>query len=458
MGIDRSNYEVYFLDYLDGSLAEELRPEFDAFLAANPDLADELTQVKYAMEELDLPVTSAPEEVFEFKSELKKVQGVSPEIENLLLKELEGDLSTSDKSILDNALNSDPEVRREKQRLALTKLSVPSVSFEQKDDVRIPDSVDYSVVQNLLIAKAEGDLDAEGERALTAILQQKPELKADLAVYQKLKLQVPAIAFAAKDTLRKREAVVISMRTRFLQFSAAAAVIAFIVWMNFGTAVVPGEIARNDFRDPQIGTGSQHKSVDSGKQNNAPVTSPDEYIVRPGNTAPRSVEEIQQVAEQKESPSMDVRQNQPADTAAVEPVSPESIRNMIIQQNNEIAMQEPTPEMLPVHGENKSVDPSNLSKPRTILSLIGERVEQRLENSYAFGLVERKTEKLNASGKSAASRMIYERKAVDDRFERVRFKYGNIGFEREVSKKKDKPGEDSRLTRLSKKCRNLILN
>ena len=42
MKITRSNYESWFLDYLEGNLDPLLNAEFQSFLKQNPDLAAEL--------------------------------------------------------------------------------------------------------------------------------------------------------------------------------------------------------------------------------------------------------------------------------------------------------------------------------------------------------------------------------------------------------------------------------
>lgn len=42
MTINKLNYEVYAIDYLDGNLSEDLQVEMEQFLVANPDIADEV--------------------------------------------------------------------------------------------------------------------------------------------------------------------------------------------------------------------------------------------------------------------------------------------------------------------------------------------------------------------------------------------------------------------------------
>ena len=47
--INISNYELYAMDYIDGTLSAELKEAFDAFLILNPVIADEIC----AMEDIE---------------------------------------------------------------------------------------------------------------------------------------------------------------------------------------------------------------------------------------------------------------------------------------------------------------------------------------------------------------------------------------------------------------------
>ena len=40
--ITRENYEIYFIDYMDGNLSERERAEVEAFLLVHPDLQEQL--------------------------------------------------------------------------------------------------------------------------------------------------------------------------------------------------------------------------------------------------------------------------------------------------------------------------------------------------------------------------------------------------------------------------------
>ncbi|MCX6237660.1 MAG: hypothetical protein NTY07_08910 [Bacteroidia bacterium] len=66
MKITRSNYESWFLDFLEGNLEFSLKDEFRVFLKNNPDLAKELDMADLVMLETDKTI------LFDSKDELKK--------------------------------------------------------------------------------------------------------------------------------------------------------------------------------------------------------------------------------------------------------------------------------------------------------------------------------------------------------------------------------------------------
>lgn len=64
--INTDNYELYFFQYQEGMLDESARREVEAFMAAHPDLAEEMTL--YA----EAPVLTAEEVSFPFKESLRR--------------------------------------------------------------------------------------------------------------------------------------------------------------------------------------------------------------------------------------------------------------------------------------------------------------------------------------------------------------------------------------------------
>ena len=67
--ITRESYEIYFMDYMDGNLAERERAEVEAFLLVHPDLREQLD----GMSEVRLKVST---EVFRKKEQIKQSDSV----------------------------------------------------------------------------------------------------------------------------------------------------------------------------------------------------------------------------------------------------------------------------------------------------------------------------------------------------------------------------------------------
>ena len=282
MKIDRSNYEAYFLDYLEGNLAEELRSEFDVFLVNNPDLADELNDVRNTMDGVGSTFNLGNNESFNFKNELKKSEtlSVSPVIEDLLVKELEGDLTIDEKKLLVELESKNANVPHVRFIYSKTKLTSSALSFDEKSELIWPDGIDIHAMPYALIAKVEGELNTTEEKQLQKIIDSNPLLKSELSLFEKTKLQPQNIVFENKASLRRKEAIVISMRRILYTVSSAAAVIALIVWFNGNQPVHEIQIANNTERNPE-GINSNGQNTNTNTQSSdtvSPITSPQNKV------------------------------------------------------------------------------------------------------------------------------------------------------------------------------------
>jgi hypothetical protein len=100
MKICRSNYEVFFIDFLDGALSQPETIELHRFLEENPDLADELIALKQ--------IALQPDECqYLQKENLKKnenLNGVSNYFDYLCISSLENSLTESEKIDLNSII------------------------------------------------------------------------------------------------------------------------------------------------------------------------------------------------------------------------------------------------------------------------------------------------------------------------------------------------------------------
>lgn len=128
---DRSNYEIWFTDWLDGNLNEEQVEEFRVFLKENPDLREELNGLTI--------VSLEPHDfIFKGKKNLKK----SPEslsesqFEHLCIANLENDLTPSQKTELNEIIDHDENRRKGFELIQKLKLKSSDGSFERKSSVK----------------------------------------------------------------------------------------------------------------------------------------------------------------------------------------------------------------------------------------------------------------------------------------------------------------------------------
>ena len=122
---DRSNYEIWFTDFLDGNLNEQQVEELKVFLQANPDLNEELNG-------LTMVTLNPPDLTFMGKNELgKPAESLSEEqFEYLCIANLENDLNPGQKSELNEIISRDEIKRINFEQIQKLKLKPLSASFD----------------------------------------------------------------------------------------------------------------------------------------------------------------------------------------------------------------------------------------------------------------------------------------------------------------------------------------
>ncbi|NMC37722.1 MAG: hypothetical protein GYA41_05315 [Bacteroidales bacterium] len=128
---DRSDYELWLTDWLDGKLSREQAETLIAFLKQNPDLDEELN-------DLELVKLEPPEINFPGKS----ILGRSPEslsdeqFDNLCIASLENDLTTTGQEELDYIVSIDENKRKNYELVKKLKLKPSDVIFRGKESVK----------------------------------------------------------------------------------------------------------------------------------------------------------------------------------------------------------------------------------------------------------------------------------------------------------------------------------
>jgi hypothetical protein len=128
MQIDRSNYEIWLIDWLDAKLSDLQVEELQLFLEENPDLREEF-------EELSTFTLRPSFKSFSRKSLLKKTTSdlYTSQFEYLCVAYLEKDLSPEQEAELFETIHGDSEKEKSFELIQKTRLSVPEVLFKHKN-------------------------------------------------------------------------------------------------------------------------------------------------------------------------------------------------------------------------------------------------------------------------------------------------------------------------------------
>lgn len=127
MMITRDNYEIYFLDFLEGNLESSQVGEFLEFLEQNPDLKDELNGLesfKIKQEEIQF---SGKEKLYKTAEDTREL------IEKKMVASLEGDMDTDEKQSFEAFISGNPELKRDYELYKKARLEPDlSVQFPAK--------------------------------------------------------------------------------------------------------------------------------------------------------------------------------------------------------------------------------------------------------------------------------------------------------------------------------------
>jgi hypothetical protein len=127
MQINRSNYELWFIDWLDGKLNNIQAESLMHFLDENPDLKEEI-------DEINSLKLRPSEKIFPHKNRLKKSSAnvTDSQFEYLCVAYHENDLPPEQSTELKVLVDHDPEKHKVFNLFRNTKLSPPSVSYKGK--------------------------------------------------------------------------------------------------------------------------------------------------------------------------------------------------------------------------------------------------------------------------------------------------------------------------------------
>lgn len=133
--INRFNYEIWFLDYVEGKLSVQDIRMLNTFLEQNPDLKEELD---------DFEIISLKKEEFVYKNKdilRKELESSDTELisefEDLSLKRIEGIITSEELNSMDELMRLNPSFVKEYKLLELTKLTTDkSLKYKYKNHLK----------------------------------------------------------------------------------------------------------------------------------------------------------------------------------------------------------------------------------------------------------------------------------------------------------------------------------
>lgn len=329
MNINRENYEIFFIDYLDGNLSPAGLEELVLFLQNNPDLEDEL----YSVYHVKLPLSP---EKFENKLMLKK--GQNPTMADNLWDELcvsciEGQLNESEKNLLQQNIN--PANQNDFNLFLKTKINPDNrITFPYTILLKkIPDINESEnpaeFFEHYCIDYIEENLDLRGKARFENLIALHPSNQELYKKFSKTKLKPDLeVQFDGKNALKHFTLSQFYQQAYITYYSIAAAIIAFVL-------LFPGLLENNHDIDKQ-------KNVISL----VPSTSYPEYIALKHNAIYNTAIEIQKpvithVSETVVPDNPIIRDNPEIYPLAAKPAMLESradeihIKNVLYTQENQ---------------------------------------------------------------------------------------------------------------------------
>ncbi len=140
MQIDRSNYEIWLIDWLDGNLSERQVEQLQLFLSENPDIKEECNELTTLRL---FPVAKS----FLHKNHLKKTTTdiSGSQFEYLCVAFLENDLSANQQTELKESIEQDLDKKKSFELIQKIKITPAGVVYKHKNQL-----IRRTVAQNII--------------------------------------------------------------------------------------------------------------------------------------------------------------------------------------------------------------------------------------------------------------------------------------------------------------------
>lgn len=229
MIINRNNYELYLVDYLDGNLSKDMMQQVKQFLAINQDIREEFDC-------FNDNATVIPEVNFNEKKQLKKIPFFSSDANSEFFQQqcvakIENLLNNEESAAFDEVIKNDKTKQKEYDQFAKTKLTPEHLIFNEKLTLK---QANFSHVINpynfeeYCVACSEGWLNQSGLTALNNYIKDNPHLVKEFNLYTKTKL-TPDLSIKYFDKLSLKRTWLMPLKTS-VNISVAASVAAIFLF------------------------------------------------------------------------------------------------------------------------------------------------------------------------------------------------------------------------------------
>ena len=341
MQINRTTYEAFFLDYLEGKLNATEMTEVRAFAEGHPDLLAELNEMARMFGSLTIPLPVPP---------IKH-----PEKSDLHQRDWSGESEL---------------------------LPLEVIVFEGKSALKKSMPIQEEAGMLLLAAYAEGDLKGEEKARATQLIAAHPEWQHDLAVLRLCRVTPEPIVFEHKSGLKRKTGRAIPM-VRYFAYTAAAAVVAWMIAIALPVTPHEAQVAASvRTRLPRLSVPAATERVDQ-EERQIPFY-PNHRRAIPRDSAPSNNPMLEQdLAVQPDTLPIEFREEFPLP----QPLLPEEEHIAVMQP--EVS---PTPDVAP--------SPRHAETVQTVRSFAESKAKEKLwggedypEDKFLLALADREVEK-----------------------------------------------------------------
>lgn len=244
MKLDRTTYEAWLLDRVEGNLTPVQEQELDAFLAANPDLSADVDA---------LPSLPTEELRIDWKEELHKrfPPGGEPDtarLNDFLVARHEGDLDPAQENALARLLYEHPELAQDARRMAEAHVRPDADPYPERSTLQRhfpPQGMpDRHRLTDFLIAAGENELEPAQRKALNALLRDDPAARREQRLVQAARVVPELIVFPRKELLRKRGGRVVVLWQRLAMAASVLLVLGAALWFLGRDNGAPQDVAQ----------------------------------------------------------------------------------------------------------------------------------------------------------------------------------------------------------------------